>query len=277
MELRNFLFGLFFVMVSMLDFESDLDEYQKLEIINVSSIRREDLPSDFSDEAFKTVDEFIRKTRDLNYEFVIYFDYVTGEILKCVKGENDNVNLKFEENEFNGCSIASIHNHPKNLLSAPSGLNFGILSRDFEDFELIAGFDNFWILKAKGTYKNMVGEMNFVSEILCDSSLESCAFRYGDGEIIKKMHDIKYGNQLLKFINDKNITNIQLSKKEYVPMDVDLKTASYHCRRCVNDPEEIRLAREREADPNILSGKDKVFALYQLMGMEIDYDEIFAD
>lgn len=42
-------------------------------------------------------------------------------------------------------------------------------------------------------------------------------------------------------------------------------------------PEEFRKADERNADPNMLTGKDAVYALYQLMGMEIEYDEIFAD
>ena len=149
MKLRNFLFGLFFLMVSMLNFESDFDDYQKLEIKNVSSIRREDLPSDFSDDAFKTVDEFIRKTRDLNYEFVIYFDYVTGEILKCVKGGKDAVSFDFEDGEFEGYQVASIHNHPEDVYSPPSGKNFGILVRNFEDYELIASVNELWILKAK--------------------------------------------------------------------------------------------------------------------------------
>lgn len=60
-------------------------------------------------------------------------------------------------------------------------------------------------------------------------------------------------------------------------MESNIKTASYHCRKRVTDPEEIRLACERQADPNILSGKDKVYAFYQMMGMDIDYDEIFSE
>lgn len=39
------------------------------------------LPSEFSDEAFKVVDEFIRKRIDLNYEIVIFFDYITEKYL----------------------------------------------------------------------------------------------------------------------------------------------------------------------------------------------------
>ena len=41
--------------------ESDFEKYQKLEVKNVASIKKSDLPSEFSDEAFMTVDEFIRR------------------------------------------------------------------------------------------------------------------------------------------------------------------------------------------------------------------------
>lgn len=41
---------------------------------------------EFSENALKTINEFIKKTYDLEYEIVLYFDYVTGEILKCAIG-----------------------------------------------------------------------------------------------------------------------------------------------------------------------------------------------
>lgn len=52
--------------------------------------------------------------------------------------------------------------------------------------------------------------------------------------------------------------------------------AEYNCLKKVNDPEEIKKAKERISNPNMLTGKDAVFALYQLIGMEVDHDEIFA-
>ena len=60
-------------------------------------------------------------------------------------------------------------------------------------------------------------------------------------------------------------------------MTTNLKTAEYNCRKLITDPEAIRIAREREAGPNILSGKDRVYALYKMLGMDVEYDEIFAD
>ena len=55
------------------------------------------------------------------------------------------------------------------------------------------------------------------------------------------------------------------------------KVAVYGGRRKNITPEAIKVARERERDPNILSGKDRVYALYQILGMEIDYDDIFPE
>ncbi len=90
--------------------------------------------------------------------------------------------------------------------------------------------------------------MNIASEVFFNSSLEKSSSRYNDVRIINKMCDILYGNELLKYINHKNITDIQLIKKEYISMDIDSKTAQYNCRKWVTDQEEIRLAREREQD-----------------------------
>lgn len=40
------------------------------------------------------------------------------------------------------------------------------------------------------------------------------------------MHNTVYGNQLLKYINDKNISNIQLTKKSMLPGNL-IKTLQY--------------------------------------------------
>ena len=59
-------------------------------------------------------------------------------------------------------------------------------------------------------------------------------------------------------------------------MDNKLNTAEYACRRRPTH-EEIELARKRVEDPNILTGKDALYAFYKTMGMDVEYDEIFAD
>ena len=56
----------------------------------------------------------------------------------------------------------------------------------------------------------------------------------------------------------------------------NLKVAEYRCRRRPTH-EEIELARKRVADPNILTGRDKLYAIFKMAGIDIEYDEIFAD
>lgn len=217
-----------------------------------------------------------KKTRGLDYEWVLYFDYVSGEILRCASGESNNVEMHFEDGEFEGNHVASIHNHPKEALSPPSGKNFGIFTRDFEDYELVAGFGYFWILKSKGLHKSLYYQANSFSDVTFELSHRYCSNRYRDIKIISKMHDIKYGDELLKYINNKNINDIQLIKKEYVIMD-NSKTATFKCRKRITDPEAIRIARELENDPNTPSAKELMYAFYQAIGMDVDYDSIFAD
>ena len=277
MKIKNIILSLIFLVLGMLNSKVICSEYNDLDIMNTLSIKKDDLPIEFSDDALKTVNEFIQKTHNLDNEWALYFDYVTGKILECGKGDNDDVKISFNEDEFEGCHIASIHNHPENIFSPPSGKDFNIFKRGFEDYELIVGFEHFWIFKAVGVHEYLVSQMKIASEAFFNSALERCSFRYHDIGIINKMCDIRYGNELSKYINDKNIRDIQLTKREYVTMDSNSQIAQYDCRKWVTDPEEIRLAREREANPNILSGKDRIFAFYKMMGMEIDYDDIFSD
>ena len=115
-----------------------------------------------------------------------------------------------------------------------------------------------------------------MAELFLKASFDDAKLKYDDWNEINDKCEEEYGYQLSKYINDKNIIDIQLSKKEYVMMD-NISTAEYNCVKKIWDPEEFRKADERNADPNILSGKDAVYAFYKLMGMEIDYDEIFAD
>ena len=136
----------------------------------------------------------------------------------------------------------------------------------------------FWILKAKGVYENFLFEVKFVSRVIFRAAFDDSKLRYDDWDVINDECDRAYGNQLSNYINDKNIKDIQLTKMEYVAMDNEIDTvAKYDCLKRITDPKEFQKADERNANPNILTGKDAVFALYKLMGMEIDYDEIFAD
>ena len=277
MTFRNIIFSLIVLLTIMCNSNSDFEEYQKLKNIKTISIKKEDLPREFSGKAYDTVLDFIEKTRGLNNEWLLYFDYITGEILRCVKGECDNVSLDFEEFEFDGHCVASIHNHPNNVLSPPSGKNFGILKRDFEDYELVAGFEYFWIFKAKGLHEDLIVDINNASEAAFISSFLHCTARYGEDEVFNRMQDIRYGAELSKYINNKNINDIQLIKKEYDTMVINSKTATYNCRRRITDPEVIKFARDFENNPFTPTGRDIMYAFYKSVGMDVSYDEIFAD
>ena len=57
----------------------------------------------------------LKKRKNIDFEILIYFDYIEGKILKCKLGSETNVKLKFDENEFKGKHVASIHNHTKDM------------------------------------------------------------------------------------------------------------------------------------------------------------------
>ena len=84
-------------------------------------------------------------------------------------------------------------------------------------------------------------------------------------------------SNLLKYINNKNIKDIQLTKLEYVTMTNDSKITEYNCRKRITNPKVIAFAREFENNPFTPTGKDIMYNFFKSIGMEIDYDEIFKD
>ncbi|MER2013939.1 MAG: hypothetical protein ABS871_04760, partial [Methanobrevibacter sp.] len=201
--------------ISIINGENDFENYRKLKINFVKSIKQSDLPQDFSDKAFEVVDEFIRKTVDINYEILLYFDYISGEILKCKIGEKNRIKLDFEENEFKKRQIASIHNHPKSVYSPPSPQNFSIFKRKFEDYELVAGEDGLWILEGKLKNEKIYLELKMISKYLFDLALTYSKTKSENIQEIENICNKEYGKLLLNYINNKNINEIQLTKKEY--------------------------------------------------------------
>lgn len=216
-KLRNFFIFLIIFAFCILNIGRDFEEYKKLEKETVELIKKEDLPSEFSDNAYGTITDFIQKTKNFDYEWIILFDYLSGEILRCVKGGGNNVKLNFNEDEFKGYHVASIHNHPVNVYSPPSDKNFGIVMRDFEDYELVSGVNELWILKAKGKNPIMHMMLKMSAEVFLLSCQEYCDKLYSDSEKANEVCDKMYGIRLSNYINDKNIRDIQLTRKEYQP------------------------------------------------------------
>ena len=88
------------ILVLVLIKQTDCEKYVKLKLNDAPLIKKSDLPSEFSDEAFKVVNEFIKKTIDLDYEILIFFDYNSGEILQCKIGKINKVKIELKENKF---------------------------------------------------------------------------------------------------------------------------------------------------------------------------------
>ena len=112
MKIRNVIIYLIIFVCSLLNVGPDFEEYNNLENKDVAVIKKEDLPEEFTDMAYETVVDFIQKTRCLDKEWALFFDYVTGEIVKCVKGKENEVRIDFEDINFEGSHVSSIHNHP---------------------------------------------------------------------------------------------------------------------------------------------------------------------
>ena len=209
---KNFL--IIWTMLSFFVNPSSFEEYAKLKKDERISIRSDDLPCEFTQESYETIVEFIQKTKNLEYECIMYFDYVTGEILKFETGQKSQVKIEFDDGEFEGKHVASLHNHPSGVYSPPSDKNFGILVRDFEDYELIVGQNGLWILKAKCVDFQLNFELKFSALQILVSCQEFSNNKYSYPKS-DEICDIMYGVSLSNYINDKNINDIQLTKVEY--------------------------------------------------------------
>lgn len=55
------------------------------------------------------------------------------------------------------------------------------------------------------------------------------------------------------------------------------KTAEYGCKKRITDPEVFKKAAARMDDPNIITGKEGVYYLFKMMGIPIEWNEIFSE
>ena len=119
--------------------DSEYARYRYLPINwSLPPLTKEELPKEFSPHAVKTVDMFRRKTIDLSFECMLYFDYKSGNIVSCnFSDENspDEVNGVIFKHLLKKMHIASIHNHRNQYLSPPSGKNFEMLGLDLKSLK----------------------------------------------------------------------------------------------------------------------------------------------
>lgn len=190
--------------------DEDWIRYKLLKVDkSLKSIDLSDLPDEFCDEACKLIDEFRRKTIKEKEEWMLYFDYLTGEIIYCWKGNVGKSGGGFDRRNFEGRHIASLHSHPIGYYSFPSPENFDILEKNFEDFEIIASISAFWIVEFKGSVKKIVRD-NFQNALKEDMDDKMTKIKLHYNKLyINKAIEKELGDYLVNDIN-KKIENIDL-------------------------------------------------------------------
>ena len=191
--------------------DKDWLEFKLLKVDkNVKSINPEDLPKDFCLKACKLVDEFHRKTVNEYVEWMLYFDYTTGEVIYCWKGDEDKTGGQYDRIHFKGRNIAFLHNHPKDYYSFSSADNFDILGNKFENYEIITSINVFWIVEFRGMVEKEIRQ-NFQYHLSKDMNSINDKIKsiYVDANIINSMVELYIGDYLLNNI-DKNINEIDL-------------------------------------------------------------------
>ncbi|MBQ2654385.1 MAG: hypothetical protein IJF83_12590 [Methanobrevibacter sp.] len=174
---------------------------------SLPQLTEKDLPPDFSKKAVKTVDMFRRKTYSLDYECMIYFDIETGNIVFCnFSNENkpDAVTGEIYGDALKNMHIASVHNHPKQYYSPPSGKNFEMLGIQFEEYELILSEKELWILESKEVIFNdeVIEDIRNNAEDYFDSILEDSYNIFEKNYLIIDNINYLYGNFLLDYLNN---------------------------------------------------------------------------
>lgn len=209
--------GGFLIPVSVKVTDVEYGRYRHLPINwSIPPITKEDLPDEFSKKAVRTVDMFRRKTFDLDCECLIFFDINTGNIVSCNfadEGEWNKVTGEIYPNSLKGMNIASLHNHPKQFCSPPSGKNFEMLGLEFEEYELILSKNELWILESKGIiFDDEIKEIREDAEAYLDSVFEEANLEFDEGYLVLDNVNQIYGDLLLINLNNK-LNNIKLTRR----------------------------------------------------------------
>jgi len=193
--------------------DKDWVEYKHLKVDkSVKSVNPDDLPGEFCDKACKLVDEFHRKTVNENVEWMLYFDYTTGDVIYCWKGEGGKTGGLYDKLHFQERHIASIHNHPKKFYSFPSLDNFEIFENDFEDYEIICSYDPFWIIESKGILGCEIREKIKLDFYKKFQEVNDYVISNFEEETWGMLIEDIFSEYLLNYLND-NFENININKR----------------------------------------------------------------
>ena len=80
---------------------------------------------------------------------------------------------------------------------------------------MVAGEDGLWILEGKLKNEKIYLELKMISKYLFDLALTYSKTKCENIREIENICDKEYGKLLLNYINNKNMNEIQLTKKEY--------------------------------------------------------------
>ena len=196
--------------------DKEFERYRHLPINwDISPITKENLPKEFSQKAIKTADMFRRKTYDLECECLIYFDIHTGNIVSCNFSdyEPDEVSAVIYSDCLKGMHIASIHNHPHEYYSPPSGKNFEMLGNEFEEYEIISTKNELWILESKEIIfdKDVIENIRKNADKSFESYLRETNVELEKGYLVIDNVDRDYGIFLLNYLNNE-FENIKLMR-----------------------------------------------------------------
>ena len=198
--------------------DSEYARYRHLPINwALAPITKDDLPDEFSPQAVKTVDMFRRKTIDLSYECMIYFDYISGKIVACSfsdKNSPDQVHGVVYSYLLKRMHIASIHNHPIQYCSPPSGKNFEMLGLEFEEFEIISSQHELWILESREIVldEDRLNKLRKKFDDSLNSYFDEVMPNFEEGYLILDNVNEGYGNFLLNYLNMK-CDKVKLTKR----------------------------------------------------------------
>ena len=183
---------------------------------SINPITKDMLPDEFSLDAVKTVDLFHRKTINLPYECIIFFDYISGNIIFCKFSDEKPNKVKGEiyKSFLKDMLLASVHNHPIQFYSPPSGRNFQMLGLDFEDYELILSKNELWTLESKQEILND-SEIKIIrknADEFLHNIITEFNFNFDEGYLVIENINEIYGSFLLNYINN-DFNKIKLTRR----------------------------------------------------------------
>ena len=131
-------------------------------------------------------------------------------------------------------------------------------------------------MKAKGVHDDIIDDVRKASLFCYIVTLSQCESSDNNIDAIYKCEDDVYGRMLSNYINNKNINDIQLIKKEYGSMadDSKIEIAEFEDFESVSNPEDLLLIREFIENPDLEENKEKITRFFANMNVEINADDL---